>query len=409
MLNRIAVIFLLFTGSFAAHAQVNTDSCTMEISLLTCAPGSDLYSIFGHTAIRVRDSARGMDIVYNYGTFDDTDPLFYAHFTKGIMLYSLSAETFDSFMVEYKMENRSVLAQVLNLNCKEKMQLYEALRKNTLDENRIYNYHFHTDNCTTRAARIIESNTAAPLTYENVLPKNGPGGQSTLSFRDMIHEYLDKQQVYWPEMGIDFLLGSNLDKKPTNLEAVHFLPDYLYRGMDSAVEGNKPMVLKRRAIISFPATGTGTVWFTPVFLFAILFFVALCFFLLRNKPAFARALLIFDIAFFSLLGLIGILMASVWLGRVDNVCRNNINILWALPTHVIAVFFVRKKAVWVTYYFLITAIIAIILLAGFPWWFQRMNIAVLPLLGMIIFRSLHLYQNRSHAAKSSVQGRVSGV
>jgi hypothetical protein len=409
MLKRIAVICLLFTGRFATHAQTGKDTCTMEISLLTCAPGSDLYSIFGHTAIRVRDSARGMDVVYNYGTFDDTDPLFYAHFTKGIMLYSLSAETFDSFMVEYQMEHRSVLAQVLDLNCREKMQLYEALRKNTLDENRIYNYHFHTDNCTTRAARIIESNTAEPLIYHNILPKNGPEGRSTLSFRDMIHEYLDKQQVYWPEMGIDFLLGSNLDKKPTNLEAIHFLPDYLYRGMDSAVEGNKPMVLKRRSIISFPATGTGSVWFTPVFVFTVLFLLALFFFLLRNKPVFSRALLIFDISFFTLLGLIGLLMASVWLGRVDNVCRNNINILWALPTHLIAIFFIRRKAVWIKYYFLTTAIIATVLLLGFPWWFQRMNMAVLPLLGIIIFRSLHIYQNRSDAAKSSVQRRVSGV
>jgi hypothetical protein len=400
MLKRIAVICLLVTGSFAIHAQVARDSCTMEISLLTCAPGSDLYSIFGHTAIRVRDSARGMDVVYNYGTFDDTDPLFYVHFTQGIMRYSLSAETFDSFMVEYEMEHRYVLAQVLNLNCSEKMQLYEALRKNTLDENRIYNYHFHTDNCTTRAARIIESNTAGPLTYYYVLPKIGPEQRSTLSFRDMIHEYLDKQRVYWPEMGIDFLLGSNLDQKPTNLEAIHFLPDYLYRGMDSAVEGNKPMVMERRTIISFPASGTVSVWFTPVVVFTVLFFLALCLFLGRTKPVFARALLVFDIVFFTVLGLIGMLMAAVWLGRVDNVCRNNINILWALPTHIIAVFYMRKKAVWVKYYFLITAVIAGILLVGFPWWFQRMNMAVLPLLGIIIFRSIHLFQIRNHAENS---------
>ena len=72
-------IFLLFvlTGKAQVNpvARANTDSCTLEISLLTCAPGTDLYSLFGHTAIRVRDSRRGMDIVYNYGTFDDTDPI----------------------------------------------------------------------------------------------------------------------------------------------------------------------------------------------------------------------------------------------------------------------------------------------------------------------------------------------
>jgi hypothetical protein len=65
----------------------------MEISLLTCAPGNELYSLFGHTAIRVRDARRGMDVVYNYGTFDDTDPMFYIKFMRGIMRYSLSAQT----------------------------------------------------------------------------------------------------------------------------------------------------------------------------------------------------------------------------------------------------------------------------------------------------------------------------
>ena len=156
-MRRIAIILFLFIRCSSLFAQLRKDSCTLEISLLTCSPGVELFSIFGHTAIRVRDSTRGMDIIFNYGTFDDTDPLFYAHFTRGIMNYSLSAETFDSFMVEYQLEHRSVTAQILNLNCNEKVNLYEALRKNTLDENRIYPYRFHTDNCTTRAGKIIEA------------------------------------------------------------------------------------------------------------------------------------------------------------------------------------------------------------------------------------------------------------
>ena len=98
------------------------------------------------------------------------------------------------------------------------------------------------------------------------------------------------------------------------------------------------------------------------------------------------------------------LMAFMWLGRVDDVCRNNMNILWALPTHVIAVFFIRKKQSWIKYYFLITASIALILGIGFYLWPQRMNPAVLPLLGMIVFRAFYFYQIRSHAEKTGVQG-----
>jgi hypothetical protein len=397
LMKRSAIFFLFFICSIAARSQVNQDSCTLEISLLTVAPGNDLDALFGHTAIRVRDLSRGMDVVYNYGTFDDTDPLFYIHFMRGIMLYSLSADTFKGFMSEYEYEQRPVVAQVLNLTCKEKNKLYESLRQNSLEENRLYQYHFHTDNCTTRAAEVIESNTDEPLVYKNILSDPGP------SYRDMIHEYLNRQHQYWSEFGIDALLGRHLDIKPTNVEAIHFLPDYLYRGMDGAFDGNKLLVLERKTIVSFPEAKKTTAWFTPMAVFTVLLLFAVCLFLFPNRSGFTSVLLIFDIIFFSLLGLVGILMACMWLGRIDDVCRNNMNILWALPTHIIAVLFIRKKAVWIKYYFLVTAILATLVLVGFPWWSQRMNLAVLPILLIIIFRSVHLFQNRNHAEKSFVQ------
>ena len=388
---------LLFICSISSPAQIINDSCSMKVSLLTCAPGKELYSIFGHTAIRIQDSARGMDIIYNYGTFDDNDPLFYIHFTRGIMLYSVSAETLDSFMMEYEYEHRNVMEQVLNLNCKEKYQLYESLRRNTLDENRLYQYHFHTDNCTTRAGRMIESNTSEPLVYKNILPNPGP------SFRDMIHEYLDPQKKSWAKFGIDMLLGKNLDIKPSNVEAIHFLPDYLYRGMESAYTGSKPVVIASHPLQRFPATKPPFEGFTTLAFFQCLILANILLFIFKASPAIAKILLVSDIIFFSLLGLVGILIAFLWLGRVDDVCRNNINILWAIPTHLVAVFFIRKKTAWIKYYFLITAILATLLLVGFPWWQQRMNTAVLPVLGIIIFRSFHLFQSRNHAEKSIVQ------
>ncbi len=400
-MKRTAVFILLLLCSPLIWAQTKTDSCTLEISLLTCAPGTDLYSIFGHTAIRVQDTRRGMDIVYNYGTFDDTDPLFYVNFTNGIMNYSLSAEPMDSFMQEYQYEHRNVVAQILNLNCPEKLRLYESLRKNTLDQNRIYQYHFHTDNCTTRAARILEDNTDSPLVYKNILPAGGVH-PADLSFRDMIHEYLDKQQDRWSEFGIDLFLGSKLDQKVTNTEAIHFLPDYLYRGMDGAQEGRKAMVFQRMDVIRFAENKTSRQWFSPFLVFMLLLLSVVVVYLNQNKSGFQTGLLIFDITFFSLLGLIGALMAYLWLGRVDDVCRSNMNILWALPTHLIIVWFMRKKAAWIKYYFLATAFLALVLAIGYPWWTQRMNPAVLPLLGIIIFRSVCLYQKPTHDEKHLV-------
>jgi hypothetical protein len=411
-MKRTALVVFLFLCSVAVRAQDNKDSCSLEISLLTCAPGTDLYSIFGHTAIRVRDNRRGMDVVYNYGTFDDTDPMFYIKFMRGIMRYSLSAETYESFMQEYEYEHRSVVAQVLNMDCAEKIQLYEALRKNTLDENRLYDYHFHTDNCTTRAGRVIESNTKDSLIYKNILPTNSslvlpPANSSIsdpgLSFRDMIHEYLDKEQASWSEFGIDLFLGAKLDRNVTNIEAIHFLPDYLFRGMDNAITGNKAFVSNRQTLLNFPVTKKNSEGLSPRIIFLSIFLISVVLFAFRSSPVIARIFFIFDMVFFSLLGLLGILMSSMWLGRVDDVCSNNINICWALPTHLIAVFYLQKKTGRIKYYFLFTAIIAVVLAVGFAWWPQRMNPAVLPILGIIIFRSFYQFQNRNHAENNRIQ------
>lgn len=399
-MKQSAIILLFSVCSFFSRAQTVSDSCSMQISLLTVGPGNDLDALFGHTAIRVEDVKRGMDIVYNYGTFDDSDPLFYLRFMRGIMLYSVSASTFSDFMAEYQFEHRFIKSQMLNLTCTEKNQLYESLRKNTLEENRFYQYHFHTDNCTTRAAKIIEDNTAEPLIYKNVLKVNSGRAQQGITYRAMIHEYLEKQHANWSELGIDFLLGKNLDVYPDNTEAIHFLPDYLYRGLDSARTGNKWMVSDRLTLLSFPVKEKGSTWFTPMATFILLFIFSIFLYFLKNKKAF----LIFDITFFTILGLIGILISFMWLGRVDDVCSNNMNILWALPTHIIAVFFIRKKAAWIKYYFLGTCIIAVILFAGFPFWPQEMNHAVLPLLAIIIFRSYLLFQIRNRGEKHTVQG-----
>lgn len=91
----------------------------LRISLLTCGPGNDLYTTFGHTAVRVIDSSGG-DYVFNYGTFDFSTPHFYWKFTRGHLMYFLAVQNFPDFMQEYEEEHRKVTEQVLNLSEAEK-------------------------------------------------------------------------------------------------------------------------------------------------------------------------------------------------------------------------------------------------------------------------------------------------
>lgn len=352
----------------------------MRVSLLTCGPGDDLYSIFGHTGLRVVDSAAGYDVVFNYGTFDDSDPYFYVKFTKGIMLYSLSVQELPQFMYEYEFEHRSVAEQVLWLDCEEKQRLVHALWVNAQPANRMYAYSFHTDNCTTRARDIVAKNTSPHVTFRNILPPEHP------TFRQLIHSYLNRAGQHWSKFGIDMLMASHLDARVTNEQAM-FLPDYLMKGFDSALVHGHPLVAEKKWLLpDRGVTASKGSWLSPFFFFSVTFlFIAAI--TLAGGPRWQRTLNIFDGIFFLLLGILGIVIVTLWTIRVDIACRNNYNILWAFPPHFIMAFLLYRKKNWVRVYFRI--IFVLTLLTALCWWLipQQLNLAVAPILGLILVRS----------------------
>ena len=374
-LRLLPFLFPLFFFSAAAQS----DTSHLRISLLTCSPGAELYSIFGHTALRVTDSARGIDMVYNYGTFDDRDPNFYVKFTKGIMLYALSNYSYTDFLQEYQYEKRSVIEQSLQLTGDEKQRLYTALQKNALEQNRYYNYYFHTDNCTTRARDMIVQQTGASVAFKNILPEKPP------TFRNLIHTYLNKSGQYWSKLGIDLLLGSNLDEKVTNEQAM-FLPDYLMKGLDSATANGHRLVAQKQAALSNTPEPPSVALITPLFIFSALFVIIGLLSFSANKWA-QRFLNVFDCLFFFSLGFIGVLIITLWVIRVDTVCRDNFNLGWALPIHLPVSFVIYFKRKWLQQYF--RGVFALTLLFGICWWLipQQINVAVVPVLGIILIRS----------------------
>ena len=368
-------LFLLFCLTAAAQ----TDSSRLRISLLTCSPGAELYSTFGHTAIRVTDSVNGVDMVYNYGTFDDRDPNFYAKFTKGIMVYSLSNYSYQDFLQEYQYEKRYVIEQNLNLTGEEKLRLFAALRENAQEQNRYYNYYFHTDNCTTRARDMIVQKTGASVIFKNILPSTIP------TFRNLIHTYLNKGNQYWSKFGIDLLLGNNLDKKVTN-ETAMFLPDYLMKGVDCATANGRPLTAEKSNVLPVTPEAPAATLFTPLFVFAALFTIITLLSFSTNK--YAQVFLnVFDSLFFLIIGLFGLVIVTLWAIRVDTVCRDNFNLGWALPTHFFIAFVVYLKRTWIQQYFKVVFMLT--LLFAVCWLFipQKINMAVLPLLGIVLVRS----------------------
>ena len=333
----------------------------------------------GHSAIRVKDSTQNLDAVFNYGTFDFDDPDFYKKFVRGKLLYFVSVTTLDQFLMEYEYYKRGVTEQVLNLDCKEKKQLTSFLFENAKEENKYYKYDFTHDNCTTRLLNMIEKSTNDSLIFKNIIPKKNT------SFRDLIHEYLDLGEQYWSKLGIDILLGAPLDKPVSNKEAM-FLPDYLMKGLDSCALRNQSLILSKSILLSVNRNKQTKSPFTPLVVFSVLLLIVAVLSFIPNKGLNVW-LKTFDVFLFLLCGLIGLLILFMWFGTEHVMCRDNFNLLWALPTHAVAAFFLfsKKEITWLYFRFVFYYSIALLLA-----WFllpQQMNNAIIPLIGIIIIRS----------------------
>lgn len=369
------MVGFLFLFLIKASAQNN---CPLHISLLTCAPGAELYSTFGHTAIRVQDSSTALDEVYNYGTFEFSDD-FYAKFVRGKLLYALSVSSFPDFIYQYQVESRSVVQQELNLTCAQKLLLHQKLRQNAAPEARSYRYDFLFDNCTTRARDMIDTGAGAKTQLGDIL-KPQP-----LTFRDHITVYLNRAHQDWSKLGIDLLLGAKMDRPATNREAM-FLPDNLLAAFDGATIEGRPLVAARQTILNVPSLASASYFFTPLVSFSVLLLLAVLLSFGRKQWAMATVKG-FDFVLFLLSGLVGFLLVFMWTGTDHALCANNYNLLWALPTNALAAFFVHKKSGRIRLYFSIVFCVMVLTLALWAVLPQDMNEGFLPLVIALALRS----------------------
>lgn len=369
-------LFLVCTFALLQLFVSAQDSSRLRISLLTCSPGEELYSTFGHSALRVVDSNSVTDIVYNYGTFDFNEDGFYLKFIRGKLNYYVDAGTFWDFKQEYILENRSITEQVLNFSGEEKEKIRHALNENLKEENKFYLYDFFLDNCTTRLRDIIVKNKQSTPALPAVMPV-------TYTFRNAIHRYLDNNHKYWSKLGIDLLLGAPTDAVMTTAQQ-QFLPDNLMYALDST--RNVRIVEAPHELYAVsPTTNKGN-WFTPAVLFSLVlvFFVALS--ISKNKYI-SGVLRKLDLLLFLATGLLGILFILMWVATDHIMTKNNYNILWAWPMHVIYAFVMNRNSVRVRMYSLLTAIFLVLLLCCWFFLAQQMNNALIPLVLLLIYRT----------------------
>ena len=219
---------------------------SVEISLLTCQPHDEVYSLYGHTAIRYHElRPDGYDLAFNYGVFDFKKPHFVMRFVFGLTDYELGAYPFKYFKREYERFGSLVTEQVLNLTNEEKLALHDALAINLRPENRVYRYNYFYNNCTTKARDIIEQCIDGKVQYAE-------RQDYKRSYREMVHDMTQRNP--WSRFGNDLLLGIRADFQTTQREQ-EFLPGNLLYDFDHAriyTNGTyRPLVKERR--IAVPA------------------------------------------------------------------------------------------------------------------------------------------------------------
>ena len=324
---------------------------SVEISLLTCEPHDEIYSLYGHTAIRYHDlHPGGIDATFNYGVFNFKTPHFALRFVFGRTDYELGAYPYRLFLKEYEHFGSEVSEQVLNLTSEEKMQLRLLLAENMLPENTVYRYNYFYNNCTTKARDIIEKCINGRIEYtENKV--------DTKSYREMVREMTKEHP--WAAFGNDLLLGVNADKG-TTLRQQEFLPHNLMRDFDHAqiiTNGqSRPLVKTRR--IALPAGTKIQQEGFPVSPFAcgviltVIGFIICCFEYRRQ-----RAFRWWDVLLMVATGSIGIILFLMLFSLHPTVSLNLMFILFnPLPWFFLWPVIKRRK----TRYWTITAYLAVL-------------------------------------------------
>ncbi len=352
---KYAILVALIMLSNLSYSNVHL-SPSSKVSILTCAPGDELYSIFGHTAIRVYDYENKIDLVFNYGTFNFSTPNFYLKFMQGRLNYMLTVTSYERFLFEYQYFKRSVWEQSLNMSNNEKNDLFRALILNADPKNREYLYHFFYDNCATRVRDMIANHFEGGIKFKD-FPANEA---NTLSFRQAIATYLEQKP--WIKLGLDIILGQPTDDVVDG-ETIQFLPDFLmlqFQDSELINGGSKP-VLTKTTVFEFDNKKQGIKIYPSYLLFSglvIIIFISW----LGLKKGFRTKWL--DVILFSITAAIGILITFLWFFTNHTVTGPNWNILWANPFHILLIFgpLALYKKIKIIYFLILSGLISILVL-----------------------------------------------
>ena len=381
----IVLTFILSVVNATAGAQSMRNPDSIQISLLTCSPGKEVWAQYGHTAIRYYDKESGEDLAINYGIFSLDQTYFIPRFVLGMTDYRMGVQPMDMFLAQYSYEGRGVVEQVLNLSAEDKEVIYKALQENMKPENVVYRYNYFFDNCTTRARDMLVNHLHGKVVY--------PPAEEDATFRSMIHKWNNKYE--WSQFGEDLLLGVNADRKTTKSEQ-QFLPENLRSDFDKARYNGKPLIKETNVLLdaetevaepAFPLSPLSI-----ALIFAVISLVMMLFSYRRQQVYWA-----WDLALMLTSGLMGIIFFVMIFSQHPCVSLNFILLFFnPLPLFFLYSTIKKKKVIWWKIWGVL------IILGLFGSLFQEIPLPILIVASFLLLHCIvHLRINKAVAPTAS--------
>ncbi|WP_214227722.1 DUF4105 domain-containing protein [Pedobacter sp. B4-66] len=258
---RIIVFTALFLiSAFALHAQ-------RKVSVIYCGIGSDIYTVFGHTGIRISNGTS--DVVYNFGTFDPSTPHFISKYIKGNLDYSLSVQDYNQFISSYIEEGREITEHQLSLTSQEIINIEAELATIYNSKSKYYRYQFLKNNCSTKIFEVIQQTLSKRLIQHKVNLKS--------TYRQSLNEILKYNSFL--RLPVNCLLG-RMGENHLNSVSKVYLPDSLISELQSSrvlseSSQNTALVISRE--VKFQSTNNLKVTYTDFIITALFLLVIIVF------------------------------------------------------------------------------------------------------------------------------------
>ncbi|UGS20538.1 lipoprotein N-acyltransferase Lnb domain-containing protein [Flavobacterium cyclinae] len=314
MIKKLLFLFL-FLGTTISYSQNITLSEKAKVSILTCGLGPESYAMYGHTGIRIKDSLKGIDIVYNYGAFDFSTPNFIGKFVKGDLQYFVTYGNFIDFYYNYQYENREIIEQELNLTPLQIRDLYQQLNQSVFSEERFYTYKFIDRNCTTMVVDKINGILGKEYIKSNT---------TNQSYREILYPYMTD---FYMKLGIQLIFGTKVDEPATRL----FLP-YEFKDAISATKVNGNLIEKNKTtLLKVTQSELPFNWLNSIY---SLITILLILVFLNKKWI--------QISYFILAGILGVFFSLVGLYSLHEEVLWNYNILLFNPLLLVFAWYLKK-------------------------------------------------------------------